>query len=157
MGLDTWHVTGSGFDCSAVNEKVFGKFLLDHAAVFRSKFDSSDYILAVARALFEGKQTAAFHRERVFADLAALREMTDHYSLAEFVACVMTAETGIRFYVPGPTDEGADYVLFCNAAPWEYNEAERSLTEENLTKIFITYADMLKVNYHSWIDLVYSV
>lgn len=66
------------------------------------------------------------------------------YSIISSVMCI---ETGINFgYFEGMDGcIGTQSICLPNAQPWQYNDTERALTEEELTNILTKYRDELGI------------
>lgn len=136
-------VYGYGFKLS-ISPVIFIKWIKKHKEAFCKS--------ATENALF--KQLTAMNELDIDGD--TLDEALCHYEcnsscnegVGAVVANVMSRETGIRFdYQPGQDDcGGSPHILLAECMPWEFNEKEKSLTQEKLDCILTLYMRELSLN-----------
>ena len=144
MSWDMWHIWGIGFDVADVDVNKYRQFVVNHKTCLDEKKDYRDFLGYIL-------DTAPEDLE-----LTEVLDSINSLRLADPIAEIMTSETGIRFDAPGISDDDYDCVLFTAAYPWQWNETERSLTEDQLYETMKRYAEELGVEAPGEYDLVYS-
>lgn len=135
-------VYGYGFELS-ITPVIFIKWIKKHKTTFCESADEN--------ALFE---QLVLNESSIDDDV--LSEVFCHYycnsssneGVGAAISNIMSRETGIRFdYQPGQEDcGGSPHILMVESMPWELNEIEKSLTQDKLDNIMISYMRELSLS-----------
>ena len=152
MHWTMWHIYGPGFDVADAEPDRIRNFLREHEPALAKEAEKIED--EEGRTLHELLHDAAISDSEFVDTLIDLEYKCGN--VAPYIGCVMSEETGIRFDTPGTTEDGEDCVMFCPAMPWEYNEKEKPLTQDELFGLIQKYADELGVKFNPDLDLVYD-
>ena len=141
MSWSMWHEEGLGFDTTNVS--------IDKLKGFFKKHEEALHKIKLYNDLME-----EIKRDDIMID--KVREFTDNFTIGEIIAWVMTVETGIQFCSPGLSDDSEEAVLFTRCFPWEYNDREKTLTEDTVKEIMKPYSNELGIENIDFIDLTFS-
>lgn len=138
MSMRSSFVYGYGFIVDEITDEKLIEFIKKHKDAF-CKSDEE-------KALFE--EMLEYTEEEY-----DLEDFFDGYSCdcsgqegrGAVISNIISRETGIRIeYQMGQSDcDSYPSVLFTETYPWNYNDKERNLTVESLTKILLPYAEEL--------------
>lgn len=159
-------VCGYGFAITDMNADEFEEtmnpitgadFLKNHRAIFGENEQEKEILKEIDNA----KDDEALERVMMkFVENKYCDEKTLEYGIGAVVATVMRRETGINFRYYGPD---SDYctppaVIFIPDYPWNANEMERNLKEEELCRICQKYIAEIGFDYApEEMELEYSI
>lgn len=148
MSWRTWTNSGYGFYTQDITENNLYKFLKNHP--------TDDKLLTEILADIEEK----LEENNLDLDILDIdedfRDRTDSYSIAEIIGCIIRKETGINIGYSGCDDYGDEALLYSPRYPWEMEENDHNLTQDNIAKTLNPYAKELGVEGCQYIDLTYS-
>ena len=131
MSMQTNCVYGYGFIVYASDEEL-RNFITKHEETV-GKLELGREILSY----LENSTPDSFNPKEDFFDYQQLNSSSQGFY--GIIADVMSKETGITFeYLAGQEDDD-DAIAFCQTYPWNFNEKEKILTEDDLEKICKEY------------------
>lgn len=135
-------VYGYGFELGNVTNKQIYKFMKNHKPTIEQLNDNelSDFINAPDITADEINDM-----NNIFVDFES--EYPGDFGFYSIISSIMCIETGIGFgYFEGMDGcIGAQSICLPNSQPWQYNDTEKALTEDDLTSILTKYRDELGI------------
>ena len=139
MSMKTDVIYGYGFEIHA-DEKTIMEFVRKHSSTIVKRKNNRE--LELMEECHNGNYEGI---KEDYCDIEC--DLTGHGGLYAIISNIMTSETGIRFqYECGDCDCNSDEsIMFCPVYPWQCNEKEKCLTEEQLEKIVNKYVEELGI------------
>lgn len=141
MSMNSSFIYGYGFPCDCKDENLV-KFILAH----KKTFCQSESEIVLHQKLVEAtKENSNMDLEDFFTNYEC--DMNGLTGLGAIIANIMSRETGIHFLY-SPSDDSCstpNAVVFEVSYPWQLNDIERALTEEQLTVSCKTYMQELGI------------
>ena len=135
--MQTDIIYGMGFSVYGIDEGTILKFIYNHKNTFCD--------INRGKELFEeiiSDESSSL--EDILCDYEC--EMSGREGYYAAVSNIISKETGIRMqYEPGDEDENGEAIIFTKRLPWDYNEAERGICNEEFEAIMLPYLTELNL------------
>lgn len=139
MSMNSFHIYGYGFASDCDEEK-----LIDFIKAHKDTFCRSDKEKEMYKEMFD-HTSGEYDLEDFFSSYSD--DQNGNEGSGAVISNIMSRETGLRFeYCKPDSDCGTSAsVVFPWGYPWQYNEAEKNLTQEKLDEICKVYIDELGI------------
>ena len=140
MSMQTYIIYGYGFDVH-VADKVLVDFIKSRENIVRSLNRGPEILDWIAKKDKENGVYDAITED--FFDYE--NEINGDEGLYGIISDIMAKETGIMFEYRRGSEYDDDMIAFPECYPWQLNDKERSLTQEEATEILSKYMKELQI------------
>ena len=153
MGMNSYNVYGYGFNCIYDEELLINKdklilFIKEHSHTFCQSEEE--------KALYNDMLKGNHDLENLFQNYDC--DNSGIEGIGAVISNIMTRETGVNFgyYPENLTCDTPASIVFLQLFPWQFNEREKDLTEEELYNICKKYIGELGLEDNpDWLSLEY--